>query len=142
MTKESRLAWGPLKVELDKLGWHYQRLEDKLTPGIPDLNIHIPKRGDVWVELKCISLPLYPIIINTKICIGLRPEQYIWLRDAAKAGRKCCLVARIGPVWYIWNDAASWEMAKHLCCSKTMLAMGTKLVTAATVLTVISNSRP
>jgi hypothetical protein len=109
---ERRNSWSPIKAELDKLRWHYQRIEDKLSPGIPDLNIHIPRgTGDVWIELKHVDeVPRYE---NGNIDIGLRPEQFIWLRDAKKAGRNVVLIARVGKDWYSWRDVGAWELAKH-----------------------------
>jgi len=106
---ERRLVWAPLKRALDELHWHYQRIEDKLTPGIPDVNIHTP-RGDVWVELK------YAKLLGATITLGLRPEQYLWLRAGLQAGRRCYLLARVGCFWWIWNDLLSLERSKHNCC--------------------------
>jgi hypothetical protein len=108
---ERRNSWPPIKIELDRRRWHYQRIEDKLTPGIPDLNIHVPGVGDVWMELKHVdALPRYE---NGNIDIGLRPEQFIWLRDAKKSGRNVLLTARVGRDWYCWRDVGAWELAKH-----------------------------
>lgn len=104
---ERSLVWTPLRREIAKRGLDVQRFEDKFTPGIPDLNVHIPGRGDVWIELKYANH-------SNPIAIGLRREQYIWLRSAALAGRLCYLIARAGE-WYAWDDIKSWEMAKHPC---------------------------
>ncbi len=108
---ERRNSWPRLKAELDKRRWHYQRIEDKLTPGIPDLNIHVPGQGDVWIELK--YLDTLPRTDNNKVTIGLSREQFIWLRDASQAGRTVWLMARIGRDWYGWKDVDSWNLAKH-----------------------------
>ncbi len=108
---EKRNVWPKVKTELDKLRWHYQRIEDKFTPGIPDVNIHVPRFGDVWVELKYVEK--LPRDERHNIEIGLRPEQYIWLRDAKKAGRHVHLLAKVGMGWYVWSDAGAWELAKR-----------------------------
>jgi hypothetical protein len=107
--EESTRVWAPLKRALDALRWDYQRIEDKLTPGIPDVNILVPRQGEVWVELKHCAAP-GP---KGTVAIGLRKEQFIWMRDGKKAGRKVYLFARVGQPFYCWQDEASWEAAKH-----------------------------
>lgn len=120
MNPETRLVWQPIKRKLDLLKWHYVRLENRACgPGTPDLNVHYPRTlegkwisgGDVWVELK------YSAGENAKgmIDLGLRPEQYVWMLNASKAGRNVQLVARVGDNWYLWRDPKAWEMAKHKC---------------------------
>lgn len=112
MGKESSLVWTPIQKELKERRWNHQRIEDKTMPGIPDVNIHFPLIGDVWLELKYVDgLPRN--LVTGKVEIGLRPEQYIWLKEAREAGRNCFLVVRIGAGWYYWDDVSSWELAKH-----------------------------
>lgn len=113
MGKEASLTWAPLQKELIKLNWHYQRLEDKLALGVPDLNIHIPNGPDVWLELKYANCPKDPTLGSIEI--GLRREQYIWLRNARRAGRICYLLARAGSSWHLWGQQEDWEAAKHPC---------------------------
>ncbi len=114
MGDESRLVWTPLKEQLVKRRWPHQRLEDKLTPGIPDVNLHVPDGPDVWVELKY-------VVDAPVIEVGLRPEQFIWLRDGARAGRVCYLLARVEATWCLWADERSWELAKHPCQREAMM---------------------
>lgn len=104
---ERNSTWLPLRRAIVNRRWHYQRFEDKFSSGIPDLNIHIPGKGDVWIENKYAEVDG-----AARICIGLRREQYIWLRAAARAGRKCFLLARVGDLWLLWTDDRSWEIAK------------------------------
>ncbi len=110
MGKESSLVWTPIAGEIKKRGWHAQRFEDKAAVGIPDVNIHIPNFGDVWLELKYVDTPAPS---SKVIDIGLRREQYIWLKEGKEAGRDCRLVARIGDMWYFWRDTKSWELCKR-----------------------------
>lgn len=107
---ESSLVWNPLKKELDKLGLDYCRLEDKSSPGIPDLNIHSTNFNcDLWVEMKYL---IEPKNLNSMVRIGLRKEQYIWLRRALHHGRSVFLLARIGTRWFLWTDEVSFLMAR------------------------------
>ena len=107
MKPETALVWDPIKKELDRLGWHYQRFEDKLSPGIPDLNICIPAMCRIcgsqewWLELKWLaSLP--EKLGSTPVVVGLRKEQRLWLRAAARAGRNCAVVCRVAGMWWVW----------------------------------------
>lgn len=120
MKPETKYVWHPLKRELDKLGWDYDRLENGAGLGMPDLNIYVPKievgfdgkiKGDVWAELKYLTGPI-PKALNTRVSLGLRPEQFIWLQRAKRAGRKVYLVVRIGDKWWYWDDIPSFERAK------------------------------
>lgn len=95
---------------MDKLRWHYQRIEDKFTPGIPDLNVHIPVMGDFWIELKYVDIRR--VDAGRQVNVGLRREQFIWLRDAKLAGRNVYLVARAGMAWYVWDTIEAWKLAK------------------------------
>lgn len=104
---EARLVWSPIKKELVKRHWHHQRFEDTLTPGIPDLNIKIPDGPEAWIELKYADE-------GYRVCLGLRREQFIWLRDAKRAGRSCYLLCRVGGEWFLWADEASWEAGKRI----------------------------
>lgn len=119
---ENTLVWAPLRNELIKLGSavHYQRFEDKLTPGIPDLNIKFRNGLEAWVELKYVVAPAPSNIVN----IGLRREQYIWMREGKLAGRLCYLLARIGSIWYLWSDEFSWNLAKHPCLYREVAQRG------------------
>lgn len=111
MGAENKLVWLPLKERLDAFDLHSQRFEDKLTPGIPDVNVHLTDVGDVWVELKHIGR-------DGKV--WLRKEQRIWLREGKMCGRLCMLLARADKAvkgwesgWYVFTDINSWDMAVH-----------------------------
>lgn len=103
---ERNLAWHPIRKILNELGWGYQRIEDRSSMGVPDLNFITPEHYEIWAELKCV-----PEQTGKNIYLGLRPEQRIWLYEGEQAGRFCVLVARVGPWWYAWVDAGSWQRA-------------------------------
>lgn len=106
---ERNLVWLPFKAQLDKHHLHYQRFEDKHSPGIPDVNIHIPDPGygDIWIEMKH-AMPNKKGMIN----LHLRPEQYNWMYSADRAGRACFLLARVLGDWYLWDEPLAWKLAR------------------------------
>lgn len=80
-------------------GCHWQRLEDSITAGIPDVTVSLGQAwGEWWIELKEFGLPVRP---QTPVKIGLKPHQALWLSDAQRAGRKVCVCAR-GPGAWCW----------------------------------------
>jgi hypothetical protein len=108
MNPETRLVWQPLKKELDRLKYHYVRLENRQSgPGTPDLNVHFPRIGDVWIELKYAKIDS-----EGYVDLGLRPEQYVWMYKASTSGRRVYLVARVNDQWYVWKDFSVWKLAK------------------------------
>jgi hypothetical protein len=106
MSLESRKVWAPLKRVLDAHRWHYQRFEDKITPGIPDVNVYVPGVGELWVEMKYVKA--YPKQMTSRVHVGLRAEQLIWLEAAARAGRRACVLARVDSRWVLWENPKSW----------------------------------
>lgn len=122
---ESSRAWAPLKKEFDRRGLHYTRIENSADPGTPDVNVHINGR-DHWIELKYIDHAE-----SGMVNLELRREQYIWLRDGARAGRNCCLVARLkSDRWLLLADEAGWELAKHSTHWNLLLSAGCLVNTA------------
>lgn len=106
MGSESKLTWHPLRKVLTVKGWVYQRIEDRSTVGVPDLNVHVPGVGDVWIELKH-----HARIPVRSINLGLSQQQYLWLRSNQLAGRLCCLLCRVGSLWCLWTDIESYKLA-------------------------------
>ncbi len=103
---ESRLVWAPIKRQFDARGWHSTRIENSTMPGTPDVNVYIPP-FDVWLELKFVR--------NIQEKIGLRKEQFLWLRQAKNSGRFCYVVARLMDQpenLYIWDKVEDWERLK------------------------------
>lgn len=106
---EATAVWEPFRRALVKAGIiHFQRLEDSVTPGIPDVNVHIPGCGDWWIEMKDAgeSGRRAP-----KVNVGLSFEQRNWLRTANKGGRDVALLARIGGTWLLLLTSAKWDLA-------------------------------
>jgi len=83
-----------------------QRIEDRSSIGVPDLNLHIPSIGDVWIEMKFhFRLP------TRTVRLGLSNQQSIWLIQNQAAGRKCALLCRLGNLWCLWNTTRAYRMA-------------------------------
>lgn len=136
---EKTTVWHPLKKEFDRLHWHYQRLENQaVAPGVPDVNVHIPDNGDVWIEMKHVEI--FPAL-EASINLGLRREQYIWLRAAKEAGRSCYLLARIGapgvrypePNWWLWEDPEAWALARYSCSWEHIKTLGQGFIDLASL---------
>ena len=109
---EATKTWAPIKKALDAGG--YKRCYDRLerNPGIPYLVLYVAKqKRDVWVEMKYADYPEETGVID----LGLRKEQFIWMRNAYEIGRSVILLARVGKWWYIWNNVQAWELAKYTC---------------------------
>lgn len=85
-------------------GAHVVRLEDKLTPGIPDLNFCY-KGVEVWLEGKFVRLPKRD---STLISFGssLRTlNQSEWMKKRRAAGGQCFFWIRVeGGQWYIVSN--------------------------------------
>jgi hypothetical protein len=92
--KSEQLMWVKLRAELMDSGNVFQRHEDKLSKGIPDLSIEWQGIGTVWVELK--------VVTNGKVII--RPEQINWLSERRNA-------------LFLIKDGDAWHGVK---CLKTM----------------------
>ncbi len=72
---------------------HWQRLEDKLSIGIPDASVAIPGLGEWWVEGKHVAcLPAKP---GTPIKLGIRPGQRLWLVHRHRLGCRVMVFAKV-----------------------------------------------
>lgn len=116
MKAETARVWHPLRKELLKLGWDHDRIENSAGPGMADVSIYVPPNADsmgkeVWVELKYVAKA--PTSSAERVSIGLRPEQFIWLRAAKLAGRRVYLLARIERSWLYWNTVSGFDMARR-----------------------------
>lgn len=81
----------------------WQRFEDKLSVGIPDVNA-IANGVEWWLELK--QMDAMP---PRRIDIGLRPEQKVWLQRSARVGRRVAvLVAIKGHGYYFLPPMSIW----------------------------------
>lgn len=91
-------------------GAHVQRVEDKLTPGIPDTNASM-FGVDFWAEGK--HLTELPVRLNTQVVFGKKGEprlihQCNWLTARHNAGGLCFWWLRVrdgdGAGWYLFAD--------------------------------------
>jgi hypothetical protein len=85
---------------------HVQRLEDKFSVGIPDINLCCAGE-EYWFEAKFIED--WPKRLTTGVKIPLRPEQTLWARLGAKAGRRVKCITRIASWGWMVHDAAFTE---------------------------------
>lgn len=134
---ESSQAWAPLKKEFDERALCYTRIENRADPGTPDVNVHIPNKGDVWIELKYV--PEIPAELSSTISVGLRREQYVWLWKASRAGRRCYVIARIGPHYSLWDSLEVWEQLKRPCMWEYLVHNGLMFASASRVVTFLIN---
>jgi len=79
-----------LVAALRKGGAKVQRVEDKLSEGIPDINIAFAGE-ETWIELKEIKWPQRE---DTPIKIPLRRQQVRWIRERTEVGRIIFIAAR------------------------------------------------
>lgn len=116
--KETSQVYQPIQKELIKLNWPFDRIESPVTPGIPDLNICIPGKSDWWLELKFVdagaltSKELPGRRKPLKVDVGLRREQYVWLMESYKKGRRCGVILRVGANWHLFTNPEGWELLK------------------------------
>ena len=97
-------AWATLRVKLKAKKAHVQRFEDKLQAGIPDANFCL-HGTEVWLEGK--FLKEYPKRETTKVKVGLRKEQAVWIENRILAG---------GDV-YIWiREPDGWRLVEGSLC--------------------------
>ena len=93
-----------IRKHLKANGAHVVRLEDKLTPGIPDLNFCY--RGkEVWLEGKFVRLPKRD---NTLVSFGATHRtlnQSEWMKQRRDSGGCCFFWVRVeGGQWYILDN--------------------------------------
>lgn len=67
----------------------WQRFEDKMSVGIPDVHA-IANERDWWIELKYLDAP--PV---RKVNLGIRVEQALWLRGRWRCKRNTCVLFKI-----------------------------------------------
>jgi hypothetical protein len=80
---------------------HVARIEDKFAPGIPDVNLMIPRLGEWWVECKDQTWPKREL---TPMKVDFRPAQPIWLTQRRRAGGKVMVAVRLEKEWFFFND--------------------------------------
>lgn len=92
-----------IRSHLARAGAHIQRIEDKLTPGVPDMNFKIPDLPECWLEGKFLrSLPKRDA---TPVRVGLKTEQALWLEERKLRGGKVFVWVRILDTgWWLFDD--------------------------------------
>lgn len=89
-------------------GFHWQRHEDKLTPGIPDCSFGADGVNG-WVELKTYDCwprnPEAPLSFT-----DLKPEQRNWATKRGRAGGRVWFLVEVGEEWFL----ISWKYARRL----------------------------
>ena len=107
MVSEQAFVRSLVKSMTDR-GWHVQRLEDKFSVGIPDINA-CKDGDDIWLEAKVFAWPKRATT-KTKICV--RPYQVSWAHRRIKAGGTCFLIAfeftTNNTYLFDWKDFIKW----------------------------------
>jgi len=100
-----------LRTHLKAMGVHVQRIEDKLTAGIPDTNGCV-SGVEFWAEGKFVKqLPARP---TTLVRFGSKGEQRLalqrnWLMARQQAGGRCFWWVRVRDGgWYLFEDKFNW----------------------------------
>lgn len=100
-----RQTWRNLKKRLDETpGIHYQRFEDALSNGIPDLMVcHAGKT--TFIELK--HADTFPARAETPVRLDYRADQFAWAKRHAAAGGRVILLAQVSSHYYIFDEIYS-----------------------------------
>lgn len=98
-------SWSTLRghlMNVDPGRVHIQRVEDKMTTGVPDTNVCLLGK-EFWLEGKFIrDLPKRD---STPVKIGLRADQATWLETRHRAGGQCFVWIRVRDVgWMLFED--------------------------------------
>jgi penicillin-binding protein-related factor A (putative recombinase) len=101
MMGSEKQTWRNVKRFLDETPrtLHYQRIEDKLQTGIPDLNLAYHGH-ECWIEMK--YLESFPKRRSTPIRIGLTKEQALWLKRRAAVGGSVFVLVQIAREYYMF----------------------------------------
>jgi hypothetical protein len=81
-------------VEATPQEWMWQRIETTTALGVPDINLFVPKMGEMWIETK---------LAKSGKTI-LRAPQYAWIIKRMYLGAKCAVVSRDRHFIHIWNE--------------------------------------
>lgn len=102
-------AWTTLRSHLVGMDGrvHIQRLEDKLTGGIPDTNVcwsRDTRPGiEFWLEGKYVKE--LPKRQTTKVKVDLRADQALWLETRQRAGGKAFVWIRVADYGWLLFDS-------------------------------------
>lgn len=90
---------------------HVQRIEDRYSTGVPDINLCAYGK-EHWVE--CKYLKAWPKRAGTKVKIKFRPGQVNWLRSRGKAGGNAWVLLQVGDGRNAERLLFSWKVADQL----------------------------
>lgn len=92
-----------MKAHFAMKGAHWQRIEDTLSVGVPDINV-CWEGIEFWIEAKFMEVDSLPKRESTPVRIGLSAEQCLWLRDRKIAGGRVLVVFKCGRDWFVFDN--------------------------------------
>lgn len=106
--------WHRMRSTIAKSG-HWQRIEDGLSMGVPDVNYCI--RGvEGWIELK--EIADWPVRDKTPVSFRWEREQRFWAKKRGKAGGNVWLLLYVKKtnewLWFWWEDVAVNEFGHSI----------------------------
>ena len=103
MGRESNLWKSNLKPHLDRTDdkIFYQRIEDALSCGIPDVYLSVHGKGG-WYELK--YLKAFPSRLMTNVRLDYRANQYTWGSLYKRSGGIYGLITQVGRDYFLHDD--------------------------------------
>ena len=101
----------------------FDRHEDKLNLGVPDVSYVVGKGSTGWIELKHVHQEDLPKRVDTIFSIKhFTREQKFWLRRRGHAGDNCWVLLQVGRDYYLFD----WNKAQRIntltCVETTQLA--------------------
>ena len=103
--------WNTFKRNMKPYGV-YDRHEDKLNLGVPDVSYVMRNRISGWIELKYVVE--YPKRENTLFRIKhFTQEQKAWLRRRGTAGDNCWLLLQVGRHYWLFDWQGAQSIGKH-----------------------------
>lgn len=106
--------WHRMKSKFSHAG-HWQRIEDGLSRGVPDVNYCI-RGAEGWIELKQIGD--WPKRKTTPVSFRWEKEQRFWARRRGKNGGLVWLLLYVKRtnewLWFWWEDVAGNEVGRSL----------------------------
>lgn len=94
MARENQLWAWLAKARLHfKMKLHMHRIENPVSPGMPDVEGHLCGVGQFWIELKSAARPTRK---KTAIRFKMRPKQIEWARRRWAIGGACYWLLQVG----------------------------------------------
>lgn len=132
--------WKTVKTSLAPFG-RIQRIENRLSAGIPDVAYVLRPRHDAraasgWIELK--YLPSVPNNLDRLLKIRhLTAAQALWLAAEANAGGHACMILHAAEYYFvfppsvvilIYNGRLTWEDAFNMAAVPVSRTFQTQLI--------------